>query len=589
MKNIKKILTLILVICSIFITNNSLVYADAGGTASGSGAHAGGGKTNIYLNRKMDIYWGTTTTGHTIVYYSASDKNTLCWGISKKQAPAAYDYCRNTTIQIPADKKGAYLLFNQNGIIGKDFCWKGGDAYNPRKETPPSLSDIALIAGARDQGYTWQTHTVAGSSYCRHYYYRESDGTWLDWVFVPKDRYTSDPDDPTKQGPETKTTLVTVYQNDTTVYDISNKSDSELYTTAAGGGGSYNYDITTGYGDNNHSSKLSAVYWNITRTPQYELAVRNYDTTDADGTICHHTQRYYKLTGYTYSHSVAGTLKRDSSYKFNIPTFNQTYYKPYNLNRNGVVSNSECDSLGIPNSSQPLDMSVNNNQGITDGSKIKTVDTNTATRFNVKFNNDQFGLPFTLYDDNPESGLKIANGYNPSAVDDANDHNSNNGFKFNSVFGSVYSGSLNSFNANDNQSSNRDEYGSQTKKWGGTLQMGINGSNSASLTFNGYEFTSNQLYTKNKGFRGGDFDFKTIKTGTYKLYNNSKNYWNAKYTEGLWYTYGISYRGTINNSGISFPEVYKTKVWCDSSTKVCNQPVLIGTFEAKTLGGTTDE
>ena len=260
-----------------------------------------------------------------------------------------------------------------------------------------------------------------------------------------------------------------------------------------------------------------------------------------------------------------------NTFEYNVKTkpIEQTWFRPFDLNRNNVADENDVskDFPSYKRGSQPLSMQVDNKQNITDGKTgIQTLDTNTSTSFDVKFN-DKMGLPSNIEDllDQRPSSLS---GQNPGKTGE-----------FNRLIetGQLYS------------SKDIDGYYTNYASWGGSLLAGVD-TNNSSLTYNGQEKQGPSpipIVGINKGVVN-NFRFKTIKVGDAFLTNgNGKNWWTLNYTKGNQYTYGLSYSGIVRTDGFGAngPSITQSGMYTAWNSKQLEQPVLKGKFTAKTVAG----
>lgn len=295
----------------------------------------------------------------------------------------------------------------------------------------------------------------------------------------------------------------------------------------------------------------------------------------------------YKTNGtkkwsYTYTYT-KGSMKNltDKTITYNVysPAVTSKQFMPFNLNRNGVATREDI-SGPYPTlvANKNLDMSVNNYQNITDNKALQTLDTNNGLKFTVRFNNNQFGIPTKS-----EGGIDIA------SEAPCRDYKNANGTYDSEVFnilGSNGQTKTGVFNYTGGTAQNINAQVSKDGYWNLSMKADVS-SNNASLTYNGTERVGGNVLSLLTGNRGGDFIFKTTKTGTYNLCGTSASnkWWEARYEGGKFYRYGIQYKGKITTSGIGNPSVVDKNFYTKLSTTTINQPILTGTFEAKTVAG----
>lgn len=277
----------------------------------------------------------------------------------------------------------------------------------------------------------------------------------------------------------------------------------------------------------------------------------------------------------TYKKGVKINKNRTIEYDVKAPDIGKEFFRPFDLNKNGPADDADVKAT-YPDYENPianLDMSVDNKQGITDKKHIQTLDTNTTTPFSVKFNNEQFGLPtshISLADGTPGSSLK----------------NENNAYEL-GVFNQYGYGSDIKTGEFKYTGGNKIDVSGKTSKdqfWQGSVHLDLS-ADTASLTYSDQEKTGGEAWTFQKGWKGGDFIFKTTKMGTYKLISSGRPWWEMNYEKGKFYTYGVSYNGVIDLNGVGAPTIDGKDYYAKLSSKQMTQPIVKGTFEAKTVGG----
>ena len=564
---IKKIfLCSIALVLVLFANVLSPINAYAGTNATGgSGALGGGGKGGYWIDsRKNTTIWWEYAVG----------------SIHVQTSIRAY----HDSIHVDNIQKGAYVVVNNNGAPGPTYMpWKWFNSNVGafcKPATPKKLSEWAW--GKKVWGETWLSRNVGSfkdaefineaSNNGYHYNenewrytngsapgspHRELDGVWVSghWVEADYSRQVI-----TNSYWQKKVNGQWVYDKQNTE-NHSGWNAQDLWNENRQ---SATYSNQSDNGEYNHNRRLVVVYQNLNQH------VRYWET--GPGQQSQHS--------YTYSKSGSEFVKaRDFSYNVQQPSLTQTWFKPFHLNVNGYASDSLVKQTypGYRGNGIGLIGSVDNGQSITDGSNIKTLDTNTSTKFSIKINNEQLGIPnasqggFDLWNSIPYQDYKIGNNsYNPNIfnVIPNNGETTTGKFKSESVSNNI-SGKI-----------SKDFY------WGGAIKAGINSGN-ASITYNGDEKVGGNMFSFSLGWRGGDFVFKTTKIGIYKLTNNTNNvnWWEANYEQGKMFTYGVKYNGSISLSGIGAPSIGGSGMYCDMATGVKTQPILYGTIEAKTVAG----
>ena len=361
-----------------------------------------------------------------------------------------------------------------------------------------------------------------------------------------------------KSDSDSKETIVKIKSDDEVTLDRTSESAEDLYNNPTTEGEYYGKSLPT---EMNHKKVITVTTQTVTKKDTY--------MTNGTDNWNHNI---------SYSKGGTNTITRTIKYTVKVPTIEKTMFRPFDLNKNGVADENEVKQTynDYQNGSPELKMSVDNKQNIIDGKAIQTLDTNTSTSFNVTFNNDQFGIPkkseggFDLLDESPGKDYKLDDGtYSKDVINNYNNLGSTNTGLFQS----------------DNMSDINVE-GLQTDYiyWGGSLNADISSSN-ASLIFDNQENKGGNQFTFGKEFGGGDFTFKTIKIGDYKLVNGEIPWWEAQYEQGRFYTYGVEYKGIIKIDGIYDPTIVDQGMYAKLYSNVNTQPILKGLFKAKTVGG----
>lgn len=350
------------------------------------------------------------------------------------------------------------------------------------------------------------------------------------------------------------------------VFDKTEESAENLYNNPTK---EYTYSGRSKEDEMNHKNTVWALVTPITMVHTY--------TTDGSTTWD---------DKYSYSKGTSKWLGKNIKYDVKTEDLSQKVFKPYDLNVNGPVTDESDIKKDYPNyveGSDPLDMSVNNNQNILDGSFIQTLDTNTSTKFNITFNNDQFGIPKASeggFDINKEAPgkeyRKDSGAYELGVFDKYGSEKSGSTGK---IYTEIVKNTSGTSENNVNGKYTPDLY------WGGGLSAGITPESSA-ITYNNEEKTGDSNgFNFDRNFLGGDFIFKTTKTGNYYLHSGNKNYWEANYEQGKFYTYGVAYEGKITISNIGEPTVTEDQLYAKLKSSSVVQPVVKGKFKAKTVAG----
>lgn len=321
------------------------------------------------------------------------------------------------------------------------------------------------------------------------------------------------------------------------------------------------YSGKSGQTEMNHKKLIEAWFMPVTRTETYMT----------DGVKKWNINVTYKAGSTQY-------FSKNIHYDVKQPSISQSWFKPFDLNRNGVALDEDV-KRDYPeyNGGQPLKMTVDNKQNITDGRKLKTLDTNTSLPFTIRFQNNQLGFP-----NEGDGGVNLSQQTPGSSF--ANGDGSYRGEVINSIgfngsikTGEFYADGMNKQNVNGNLS--------KDVAWNPNVKIDLD-SNSGSLTYNGTEKIGGEPFSFGLDWQGGDFSFKTTKIGEYHLFNNGRKWWEMSYEKGKFYSYGVEYKGIIKiDSGISNPSIVNSNLYSKLASKSMIQPILRGVFEAKTIGG----
>lgn len=526
LKNFKKFLCIGLTSLCLAVSLPSFsepVYAEQQSDGSDSDARDPNGSNNrtwTYSPGTCSIRWQTF-----------SGTTTLHSDINKNSAAEGHKLVE-TTVSIKECSLGAYLMCTDRGE-STWFRWAWSNSYSGsnsykmdailRRSGCGPLPDARLVEQAAKDGYVWQT-TDKGT-----FYWNGDD--YLDYVYV-KDTYTE------ITYSSTPTIITVTTTKDGTIFDRSGETLKSLYenpTTEV----PYEGDTGSSMG---YLDKITATILYIEKETVQER--------DSEGNIYNSYSRYYTV----------GSATREGEIRYSVvpPSLYQTMFIPFDLNTNGpvkpedVLQDYAVDFMG----DDELDMTVENYQGITDGSYLNSLDTNTPVKFNVTFNNDYFGIDLP-FQEGPSGGSG----------------------------GSSYC-EAGFFNVKELMQV--DHACSGDMYWGLSLKMGLNGEN-GSLTFNDAETVGNSSFTKQPGWRGGDFYFKNIKVGLYKLANGyGTDWWEAVYTQGKYYSYGVAYKGVVTIDEVGAAGITGKDFNTSLTSRTVKQPILKGIFESKTVGGDID-
>lgn len=353
-----------------------------------------------------------------------------------------------------------------------------------------------------------------------------------------------------KASTDTRKVLVKVTGGKKT-FDNTRKTNKQLYD---GNKISAPYGDKSKDGEYNYSKNIKATVYSVKKTTTYKRY--SYMSNRPDP----HTHRVDKQT---YSVKSKNTYGTTFNYDVNGPNAKVKSYVPVNLNKstgNRSLMNSQEDKNLIQRymreytgSDGNIDINANNMKGITNGDRIKTLDTNYPTDFQITWNNDQFGLPIKVEDKMPGGGWSYSRGNTGTFRASGNYTNKGRGV-------------------------NADE--SNTQYYGPLVSAGIDGGGNASLAYNhGKEYAGSHGLTiaRPKAGQKDTLTFRTIMEGNYQLSNaeGSIPFMVLHYNAGMKYKYGVEYGGNVTKNGFNAPWVngnfYET-----NAAKNVRQPILYG-------------
>ena len=542
---LKRLVSIFAIMIMVF---SASITAFAGTTSSmGSGASSNGGGSSMYY-----MIGSSYSSGFRWVYFN---------GNKTIESPCKNGYAKVTM----NGTHGAYIQKHDNQHGWYFFTWAWYFTW-ASDWTPRTMYNNGY--GDPWDGYSYKGYNlgVRGKLTNQELLNEATNNKfyWRDWAWM----YTQDG---TGKGLETvwvsawqsstsssKKSIVKIQVGNQTVLDRTRESAKNLYNNPTNSSTYSGKSLPT---EMNHSKDIKVWVQTINKRTTFMTDGSNkWDYND------------------TFSKGGTTTMTRNIKYTVKAPSISEVTFRPFDLNKNGVADENEVKQTysDYQNGSPELKMSVDNYQNITDGTELDTLDTNTSTKFNVTFNNDQFGIPkkseggFDLLNEAPGKDDKLNDGtYNTNVI---NKYGSNSDL----TTGVLQSSGMGNTNVN----------GKQTDYiyWGGSLNGSVS-SDSASITYNNEEKKGGNIFTFGKEFGGGDFTFKTIKIGDYKLVNGEIPWWEAQYEQGRFYTYGVEYQGTITLNSISTPSVKNSGMYARLSSKVNKQPILKGLFKAKTVGG----
>lgn len=296
-----------------------------------------------------------------------------------------------------------------------------------------------------------------------------------------------------------------------------------------------------------------------------------------------------------FEHILVGSsnFKKTFIYQTKLPTINQEYYRPFNLNRNGYATTEDVYYFGNE-SNLGLEGTVDNKQGITDNSPLNALDINNDTPFSLKFNNYSFGLRSDYNWDNTPALLACGN------------------------YENVWSEGSGPYANGKNDPADPD----------GRLRYYLNfyasisnnrenpAIDSASLKHEGKELTASQEFHKTMAdkWSGGDFVARFTYIDGYNTDNHTLindpfyNWWMTSYHEARFYEYGTHYKGKATVAGIMPPTWCLNKVvqdkpvvfimcdandnarglYIDMKERFFEQPIMYGKWDVKTVAGSVN-
>lgn len=340
-------------------------------------------------------------------------------------------------------------------------------------------------------------------------------------------------------------------------------------------------------------------YKNAPTSAEYEHTTEPGDTTDnykvhAEIQTIHCHEWWWQKAdgswsdwGFSYNIESINEYSKTIHYGTSLPSVNQEYYAPLNVNRQGYAEVGDCDITRNYVNGKKLDASVTNAQNRSNNSDIETLDLNADTNFTIKFNNDVLGLDASKNWNSSPPELKNGNWEYVEGTAYAN--------------GRILPG---------------DDYYRYDLALNAAISTNITKSvDTASIVVNGHEYTASETYksfVKNAPIRKIDASARFIYIGRYKLQSgitgaHFPNYWTATYNTATFFEYGVSYRGRITTSGIEAPQIVRgqgdvSQSGADNTIKTsyekkqrglyvgvkrqaCQQPIVCATFNVKTVAG----
>lgn len=400
-----------------------------------------------------------------------------------------------------------------------------------------NIVDTEILQAVRQSGYNWNSGRSLWTNGSQHV-----DIAWVSSV--------------QKSEANQRWTIYKVWDGNNLITDNSHRTAEDLYnhpTTEV------TYKGKTGVNDYHYSRTYYATYMLVTRKRTY--------TNDGNGHIGNDKNTYSKGSETSY---YTGTV----TYDLTPPDVTQDWYRPSDLNRNGLANDDDVKQT-YPEYNNPkgnVDVTVDNYIGQTDGSYLKTLDTNNRKSFLFKVNSGILGLPLNIKDSMPggDKYNQADGSYNSSVMGDVGvASNSNNGvMKFNG-------------------GNNTDIYGqiSNDFMWGGGAYLAVS-DNNASIEYGGTEKVGSEGLNVPRDWRGGNMNFRSIHVGKYNLMSGgNRPWWEMTYEKGKFYTYGVEYQGKITISGVQAPSVINKGFYTRLASKQLVQPLVRGLFDVSTVAG----
>lgn len=557
--------------------NNVSVYAeDFGGSWSGanSGASHGSGQGD-YGAEAASIRWG---------WFTNADKDYMRnWGWTDEDHP---------------DVIAAFLT---DGYVMDDGClahttWSNifrdwGFGASAKQFTGRSkLTDediLDAIFNKLHNVYGEVRATAHGYTAIFDWYYdpakrQESDDPSyiLDMVWVKK--HHAPPEVPPVPEPKKDTKLVITYLHGGLGRQIDDRDKKADWLWENGEPGPVEYWDRTNPNETVANRRIDA---EITTVYRYPVCVKKSCTGSGKNRKCHCVKWEWK-----YKIIDRQPYTKDFTYNTITPTIKKEPFKPWNLNRNGYATIDDISSQ-YAHAKLPIELDVNNNQGIYDNSPLKALDINNDTFFKFKFTNGYLGMP------------SVFNWTNPPGTPP--------GILSNGTWEDAGSGGY----AND-RNAKADKDG--LYRYNVKLHMSMSPNtkkpfvDTSSINFNGSEFTTSEEALQRPPWAGGELSTRFTYADTYWTDNNKEGskfpaWWVNTYTMGRFYEYGSEWHGLVTISGIQDPnnvmygtgqstgyDSYKITIDANKQQKGLyvgyasasfEQPIITGTWEVKTVAG----
>jgi hypothetical protein len=493
-------------------------------TSASATSGGGGGKGGSWYSTPAK--WRFDTTSSTKTIYDPSRGKTFTASPNEDLAYIAFAYDGDTYIGGYGDtasrSHNAWLVWSSNrSLAGYETSGVTWGITSKTKLNGSPLPSLFLYGNGNNDGAI--NNGFYSCSVCgRANYAMKCGSQWLQAVAVKKT-----PPETIVTRQNTIKSIYRISRNDSNIF-VDNRSASDIYnnprTSVSGSYKSQEHELSF-----NHRYSINYIY--ITQKVTY-------------------VQETGEVKGISYSSSNAGTISAYKEYERELPNLDYKYAIPYNL----MTGNPDKDKLEqymhIPSSlisDQALDMNVSKDDNSGDLNGIHGIDNNTPIRFNIHFNNNNFGIPdslgykffdnFPIFDNSyAQPGSEIPLLYN---------------LKMN-MASTTYSESLNKT----------------------SLQLDDTD-----------EFTGTNCITKDRGWTGGNIYYRSIAPGLFALGDNNYNpFFTSSFIMSKYYKYGLEYNWTATLSNFSTNDT-KTYFYNDHEERNIVQPELYGLFNISYVKG----
>ena len=405
----------------------------------------------------------------------------------------------------------------------------------------------------------------------------------LDMVYVYDNDEEQPPEAPPTPKPDENTRIVISYVNGGLGEQIDDRGQDPQWLWDKNRTGPIEYWDRTNPNETVANRRIDA---EITTVHRYPVCAAWSCSTDKDGNVsCYCTRWEWK-----YDIIDRQPYTKDFTYNTITPTVKKESFKPWNLNRNGYATIDDISSQ-YAHAKLPIELDVNNNQGIYDNSPLKALDINNDTFFKFKFTNGYLGMPSVFNWTNPP-------GTPPGILNNGTWEDAGSGGYANGRNAKADKDGLYRYNVKLHMSMSPN-----TKK---------PFVDTSSINFNGSEFTTSEEALQRPPWAGGELSTRFTYADTYWTDNNKEGskfpaWWVNTYTMGRFYEYGSEWHGLVTLSGIEDPNnvIYGTgqstgydsyKITIDANKQQkglyvgyasasFEQPIITGTWEVKTVAG----